>query len=230
MIKAKAWSGKDLTGWWAVTLKVDGVRAVMRDGVATSRAGKPLYNIPSMPDGEYEVYTGDFKETIEIVRASKSTRRHILKEEMYALDPIDPRLFLYGMDDPTASEIDEAMEEALDMDYEGLVLRQGNVWLKVKPKPTADVFVTGYQPGTGKHEGRMGALLTNYGKVGTGFTDADREWWAGQVTFSVDSDTPYVLHGKHLIEVEYMGLTPGGKFRHPRFVRIRTDKDTESLA
>jgi hypothetical protein len=26
------------------------------------------------------------------------------------------------------------------------------------------------------------------------------------------------------IEVEAMGLTPAGKFRHPRFVRVRWDK------
>jgi ATP-dependent DNA ligase len=81
------------------------------------------------------------------------------------------------------------------------------------------VTVTEIIEGTGKHKGRMGALMTPMGKVGTGFTDQERkEWWGRKA-----------LLGNHptlawLIEVECMQLTPDGKFRHPRFLRIRYDK------
>ena len=61
----------------------------------------------------------------------------------------------------------------------------------------------------------MGALITEMGKVGTGFTDINREWWADPCR---DLPVPYI------IEVECMGLTKNGKFRHPRFKRIRWDK------
>ena len=89
------------------------------------------------------------------------------------------------------------------------LLHPGNVWLKVKSSDTFDVQVTDVVPGRGKHTGRMGALMTERGKVGTGFTDAQRSevWQAGEI-----------------IEVECMSLTPSGKFRHPRFVRRRFDK------
>ena len=63
----------------------------------------------------------------------------------------------------------------------------------------------------------MGALLTEYGKVGTGFTDAQRE------TFTKENSIGL------LIEVEYMEMTGGLKFRHPRYIRIRHDKTEESL-
>lgn len=53
------------------------------------------------------------------------------------------------------------------------------------------------------------AFMTEKGKVGTGFSNDDRkaDWEIGEI-----------------IEVEAMGLTPAGKFRHPRFSRRRFDK------
>jgi hypothetical protein len=77
-------------------------------------------------------------------------------------------------------------KHVLEEGYEGLVIR-ANHTIKVKPVHTIDVAVIGYVPGAGKHQGRMGALVTAFqhwdgtfleaGKVGTGFTDAEREWW-----------------------------------------------------
>ena len=60
----------------------------------------------------------------------------------------------------------------------------------------------------------MGALLTDHGKVGTGFSDSDREedWKIGD-----------------LIEAEYMEITEAGKMRHARFIQRRLDKTEESL-
>jgi len=52
------------------------------------------------------------------------------------------------------------------------------------------------------------------GKVGVGFSDVEREtWW-----------TPVFRRPGIIIEVECMELTPAGRFRHPRFIRIREDK------
>lgn len=91
--------------------------------------------------------------------------------------------------------------------------------LKVKPKQDREVEVIEVLPGTGKHEGRMGALLCHMGefetyssprgaefRVGTGFTDAEREesGWLGKI-----------------ITVEYFELTPRGVPRHPRFKGVR---------
>lgn len=227
MIKAKNWSGKDLKGVWHVTIKIDGVRALWNDGSGKgqcegdvgwySRNGKPLYNLPRMPKGikDVEVYCGGFKETIERVRA-KTRYRPIAISELYSLDPLDKRLEGMMLTDPRANLIKEMMKGAIASGYEGLVLRQGDTWLKVKPTETYDVPVIDMLHGTGKHHGRMGALITPMGKVGTGFTDAEREdWWSNKFERT---------KGDTIIEVECMKLTDDGKFRHPRFVRLRPDK------
>lgn len=240
MIKAKPWNGKDLKGVWEFTLKIDGVRALWTGEKWVSRAGKDLYNIPTpshclkpASDEGVEVYCSkpgrssveNYKATIECVRQKKGTRP-IRPDELYSLDPLDPRLIvgLRFLESPRAEHIRKVLEAVLSQGYEGLVLRQkadgpGGVskWLKVKPVETYDVKVTGIIEGTGKHKGRMGALMTDMGKVGTGFSDVEREnWWTG------GRSNPGVLG--LLIEVACMQLTPDGKFRHPRFVRIRYDK------
>lgn len=173
----------------------------------------------------------------------------IKPEHLYSLDPFDPRLKLEALGaglpfedvftNPKAEIIRAWLRKANRRGYEGLVLRQGDTWLKVKPMETHDVLVTGAIEGVGKHKGRLGALMTAKGKVGTGFSDFDRDniWaWYKQVgplkgldyAGSVTGNAGQEVYSEPLIgqtiEVSCMHFTPDGKFRHPRFVRMRPDK------
>jgi hypothetical protein len=225
-IQPKPWNGKDLKGTWQVTRKIDGAR-MLRDsqGNPVSRSGKPLYNLSHIQASitDAEIYAGNWEDSMSLVRSSVNGTP-VPEHMVYSLEPLDERLFLCNVVNPTANVINELLKLQLDAGDEGLILRQGDKWLKVKPDDTADVLVTGFQWGTGKHKGKMGALLTAYGKVGTGFSDEERRWWAMM----------YQLHGdvwlhKQLIEVGFMEWTNGGKFRHPRYLRIRDDKTEESV-
>lgn len=239
-IAPKPWNGKDLKGAWHFTIKIDGVRAFWVKGTGwLSRAGKPLYNIPDwwyptayheqVPEDGFEVYLGSLKDTVRAVRTQtlKEDTPRVTKDHLYCLNPLDPRLTIRGVHiDPTAEFINAKLAEVNAQGFEGLVLRSGNTWLKVKPADTYDVLVLGIGEGEGKHRGRMGYLITHMGEVGTGFTDKERaEWWKrfDWIEGALRSIDP----GPITIEVECMHLTPDGKFRHPRFVRERFDKVAE---
>ena len=93
---------------------------------------------------------------------------------------------------------------------------------KMKSEEEADLFVTGWIHGTGKYEGKMGALIaeTKDGllkvNVGTGFSDGEREptdWYVGKI-----------------ITVKYNQIISDKKKKTaslflPRFVEVRLDKD-----
>jgi ATP-dependent DNA ligase len=226
--KAKDWSGKALTGLWEVTLKIDGVRAFWHKGEWTSRNGKPLYNLPRLrtpkgPSEGFEAYAHDpkrsskenFKATIQAVRAKNKPERALGIEHLYPLHPVDARLVREDIENPTIGQITELLEFAVKSGHEGLILRQGTKWIKVKPEETYDVRIKSFIEGEGKHRGRLGAVMTSRGKVGTGFTDEERK--------AIWDDRPNYL-GK-IIEVGCMGLTEAGKFRHPRYEGLRLDKD-----
>lgn len=214
MIKPKLWKGINLTGMWQITYKVDGVR-MLRDeeGNPVSRAGKPLYNLQDVPSHitDAEIYCKDWETSVSMVRTREGSP--VLLECVYSLDPLDCRLNLGIERDPRVSDIEYWLEDAVSNGYEGLILRQEDKWLKVKPKETYDVEVLGLVEGTGKYKGKLGAIKTPMGKVGTGLTDKQREdfWCLGLPIGST-------------IEVDCMSLTKDNKFRHPRFVRIRWDK------
>jgi DNA ligase-1 len=103
---------------------------------------------------------------------------------------------------------------------EGLVLHRGSSLyqsgrnsdvLKVKPHEDAEAKVIGHEHGQGKHAQRLGALTveTPQGlrfKLGTGFTDAQRE------------NPPAV---GQWVTYSYRGLTDKGVPRFASFVRIR---------
>lgn len=226
-----------LEGEWLITAKIDGVQAIYSaaNPFPTSRAGKRLYNLPPMPLGVYEVFLGSWSETIETVRASKSKREVVPVEKLYRLEPkVDSRLEIRRMHlgFPISARHKFVMNEfstALKKGYEGLVLHGPNgERLKVKNKETYDVKVLQILEGKGKHKGRMGALVTEMGKVGTGFSDDERRhWWKAQGHLTGCADGPgceMCLKLLPIIEVECMELTEDGKFRHPRFVRLREDK------
>lgn len=185
-----------------------------------TRADKDLYNVPPIADHiiDVEVFLGDWSRSVSATRTHNGAP--IPPECVYTLNPLDPRLHIAYVNNPSVEDIKAALAGALELGYEGLVLRQGNKWLRVKPAETYDVYVTGYVEGKGKHAGRMGALWTKGGKVGTGFKDADRQLFAELQASGQLLNT--------LIEVECMGLTAKRKFRHARFKRIRTDKLEET--
>lgn len=215
----KAWNGEKLDGEWIVTYKLDGIKVIVKDGEALSRNGKPLYNLPvmDMAAGEYEVFKKDWETSVSMVRTHDG--EPVAWRHLYKLEPtVDKRLVAATLTDPLPHDIRKWLKQAKHRGHEGLVLRGlggyvRGTWqsarLKVKPVKTYDVKVTGIVPGTGKYKGMMGALMTDKGKVGSGFTDEQRRlnWQVGEV-----------------IEVESQGLTQGGRWRFPRFVRTRFDK------
>lgn len=216
IIKPKNWKGNDLKGEWQITVKLDGVRALIEGGTALSRNSKPLYNLEHIPDGDYEVYLGSWEESVSAVRTREGSPVEL--GDLYSLYPIDERLILENsVDSPTADYINGLLEQQVHSGKEGLVLRQGDKWLKVKPTYSYDVKLEDVVEGKGRNVGRLGAFVTSRGNVGTGLTDYQRTtFWNGWKSGSIKPGD--------LIEVECMELTKEGKFRHPRFVRFRWDK------
>ena len=114
------------------------------------------------------------------------------------------------------------LDKTVKMGGEGLVLHRGgslyrgernNDLLKVKPFEDAEARVIAHVPGKGKHGGRLGALVveTPEGKrfkLGTGFTDAERE-------------NPPAIGS--WVTYRYNGLNPSGLPRFARFMRVRED-------
>jgi DNA ligase-1 len=85
--------------------------------------------------------------------------------------------------------------------------------LKVKSFHDAEARVIGHQPGTGKHKGRLGALLVEMPNgtqfaVGTGLSDAER------------SHPPAI---GSIITYRYQELSDGGVPRFPSYVGVRHD-------
>lgn len=116
----------------------------------------------------------------------------------------------------------QTLERIELMGGEGLMLREpksayvqgrSSSLLKVKTFHDAEATVVGHAPGKGRHVGRLGALQVELPdgttfKVGSGFTDAERE-----------SPPPIGT----VITFRYQELTRAGVPRFPTYLRIRQD-------
>jgi DNA ligase-1 len=125
-------------------------------------------------------------------------------------------------------------KEAIEAGYEGIMIKDPNAmyeckrsasWLKQKPFIEVSLTVTAVEEGTGKNEGRLGALICEgeddgkviHVNVGSGFTDDQRtEYWS-------DKDT---MLGQ-IVEVRADAATRNQdsediySLRFPRFLRFR---------
>jgi DNA ligase-1 len=122
--------------------------------------------------------------------------------------------------DCVAEGFEGIMIKSLDAPYE---CKRSDFWMKWKPTISVDLSIVGFEEGTGRNEGRLGAIICEGDdndrricvNVGSGFSDALRdEYWSNRDD----------LLG-HLVEVEADAVTQNQdgtySLRFPRFKRFR---------
>jgi len=114
---------------------------------------------------------------------------------------------------------DDGYEGAIVKDYaRPWVAMRSGAWMKMKAELTVDVRVKAMREGTGKYKGTLGALVVDHSGVDvkvSGMSDEQRHQFWGK---------PKKILGK-MIEVSYQEETVHGSLRHPRFMRLRPDKE-----
>lgn len=122
-------------------------------------------------------------------------------------------------------------------------------WRKIKADDTDDAIVVGWTDGEGSRDGYFGALTTAQyhnghlkftGNVGGGFNNITLERITGLIRsipsevvspFNLidrrDAGRVHYIQPRLVIEVKFMQKTPSGKFRMPRFLRLRNDKSPD---
>ena len=189
-------------------------------------------------DGEFFLGRGMFQEAQSVIMA-KSARdwsgvRYMIFDKVDG-DKFESRLdSLRSLDLPAHCQVVEqvkckshtdmeAYEQAItSTGGEGIMMRKaGSKYkhgrssdlLKVKRYDDDEATVIGYEDGEGKHAGRLGTLLCQWGekvvRLGTGFTDSQR-------------DTPPELGES--VTFSFFGTTDGGMPRHPVFLNVRLIK------
>ena len=131
-------------------------------------------------------------------------------------------------------------EDAVAAGFEGIMIkdlgapyecRRSTFWVKWKPTITVDLNIVGFEEGTGRNSGRLGAIICegdDNGRrinvnVGSGLSDANRdEYWSARDQLLGD-----------VIEVEADAVTQNQdgtySLRFPRFVRFRGFEPGEKL-
>lgn len=123
-------------------------------------------------------------------------------------------------EDCVAEGFEGIMIKAVEAPYE---CKRTDSWMKWKPTISVDLEIVGFEEGTGRNEGRLGAIICegeDNGRrirvnVGSGLSDSDRdEYWLARDD----------LLG-HLVEVQADAVTQNqdGSYslRFPRFLRFR---------
>jgi DNA ligase-1 len=132
-------------------------------------------------------------------------------------------------------QLDRYAKDQVNAGFEGIMIKDVNApyeckrntfWMKWKPTITVDLTVVGLEEGTGRNQGRLGALVcegTDDGKfiqvnVGSGYSDEDRDsYWA-------NSNLIVGRTAEVLCDVITQNQDGSYSLRFPRFVRFRDDK------
>jgi DNA ligase-1 len=132
-------------------------------------------------------------------------------------------------------QLDRYAKDQVNLGFEGIMIKELQApyickrsadWMKWKPTITVDLEVIGVEEGTGRNQGRLGALVchgVDDGKeitvnVGSGFSDTDRDDYY--------SNRNLVIGRTAEILCDVITQNQDGTYslRFPRFVRFRDDK------
>lgn len=142
-------------------------------------------------------------------------------------------------------------DEFVAVEEEGIMVKRrtshyypgirSNHWRKVKAFTTADLLAVGYTPGEGSRAPTFGALVLSdgeqyRGRVGSGFTRADRERLLE--AFEEVDDRPYLIAdvGRSytpiepiVVTVRFQEITGHGDLRAPVFIAADPDRSPASV-
>lgn len=232
------WMSEKLDG---VRAYWDGTRLLSRLGNTFHAPDFFLAGLPSHPlDGELFLARKSFQKTIAIVRRQDKSD-HWKQVRFLVFDapahggPFEKRLDLLrkfparpyaGPHEHVLcrgiAHLKEELARVEALGGEGLMLRQpkseymagrSSTLLKVKSFKDDEAVVIGHQPGTGKHKGRLGALLVRLPdgtefSIGTGFSDKQRQ-------------APPAIGAT--VTFHYQELSDGGVPRFPSFHGVREE-------
>ena len=131
-------------------------------------------------------------------------------------------------------------EASVEEGYEGIMIKnmdapyeckRSDFWMKWKPTITVDLNIVGFEEGTGRNQGRLGAIICegeDDGRkirvnVGSGFSDSNRdEYWLNRDTLLGD-----VVE----VQADVVSQNQDGSYslRFPRFLRFRGFEPGEKL-
>ena len=177
--------------------------------------------------------------------AQQYKRLDLLEEYRAVFESTDCVRIMDGIEvDLTTAEGHDIMrryaEDAVEAGFEGIMIkdlgapyecRRSTFWMKWKPTITVDLNIVGFEEGTGRNQGRLGAIICEgvdndrriNVNVGSGLSDANRdEYWSARDQLLGD-----------VIEVEADAVTQNQdgtySLRFPRFVRFRGFEPGEKL-
>jgi DNA ligase-1 len=232
------WASEKLDG---VRAYWDGQRLVSRLGNLLHAPDYFLAGLPAHAlDGELFLARKSFQKTVAIVRRQDKSdlwkqirflifdapaaggafeeRVKVLESlPAHAYAAVHPHVLCTGI-----AHLKEELARIEALGGEGVMLRQPQsayavgrsaTLLKVKSFKDDEAVIIAHQPGTGRHKGRMGALLVRLPSgvefsVGTGFSDKER-------------DTPPPVGAT--IVFRYQELSDGGVPRFPSYSSVRDD-------
>ncbi len=236
-----AWAAKDLEADWVLDGEItsstfqslmtqvhrkkdaDASDAVfnMFDAVPLKEFLKGKYNVPQIKRSE------DLRDLMGYFRECENIQ--LLDYKEVNLDTDEGKGMLEFMRDEAARlGLEGVMVKDANAPYE---CKRTDAWLKIKPNITVDLTVVNTEEGTGRNEGRLGALVcegVDNGRsicvnVGSGFSDGDRDvFWSNRssvVGQTVEVKADAVTHNQ---DGTY-------SLRFPRFIRFRGFEPGEKL-
>lgn len=202
-------------------------KVVRKDG---EKKGLKFYIFDTMPLAEFKQGKSEDNYAIRRMVLDAVSSRY---KEKYKHIEILPTLYV-GND---KSVIPELLAEVEKDGNEGLMINTADGYyqtkrtsdlLKVKSFKSGDLHCVGVEEGSGRNEGRLGAILVEYKggitKVGSGFSDTDRDYYWTHQDKIIGS----------IVEVKYFEESKDSKtnqvsLRFPTFVTVRTDKTVADI-
>lgn len=217
----KKYNGKDLTGIYTISTKLDGIHAHWTGVELLTRNGKPIRSVPHVVSsliGQPEVHGELYNHDMIFERINGASRSHGVTDDSRLLKFYPHEgLHLNTWYNPTREELDKLMNHVVGDGYEGIVITSENGdMMKHKPRMDSEYKLVGFEPGkTDRNASTFGSLILRLENGRTfkcsGLTDQQRaDLWDRKPIGA-------------MVKVSFDSLTKNNVPRFPSFECVRWD-------
>lgn len=163
------------------------------------RIGSPLFHLDTLSNKGFLI--------------PRLLSREVIKIDESSFDAFHSKQLFVDLQTPTTQIFND-----------GIILKINSFapeWYKLKYEQTIDLVLNSYKPGEGKYKEKVGA----YGCWGYKNGKLSFVCWASGMIDAQREMSFYNSTKGKAIEVKFSGLTNLGNPRHPRFLRVREDKN-----
>lgn len=212
-----------LHGEWQIINYIDGIRCIRNNnGRVSNSKGRKVHKLENLNLNDCIFFYKSHKKS-KLLLNPHYDKMQPTQDMIYSLIPIDPRIYVGTITNPTIDDINLIVEDAEKNGFKGIILKQGFIWYEVSLTKYLDAKIINILPQK-NNESKARKLITNIGTIiikGVAENSSMTKPTVGELLTDLITNKDQYIGKK--VQLSYNKICTEGELIHATIVKIYDD-------